>query len=93
MHSLNQRGGGLALKFEFQTYMSLSTFLAFRNPVVNFPNFLNSRVLLSYKPLSYLKKGIPEGLLCYISLIIPPLLLHLDMGYSNASKNTHLISL
>ena len=36
--------------------MSLSTFLAFRNPVLNFLNSLNSRVLLSYKPLSYIRK-------------------------------------
>ena len=36
--------------------MSLPTFLAFRNLVLNFLNFLNSRALLSYKPLCYLKK-------------------------------------
>ena len=30
--------------------------IAFRNPVLNFINFLNSRALLSYKPLSYKKK-------------------------------------
>ena len=56
MHDLNQRGDGLAWKFEFQMYMSLSTFLAFRNPVLKFLNFLNSRVLLSYKPL--IKKNV-----------------------------------
>ena len=55
MHDLNQSGDELAWKFEFQMYMSLPTFLAFRNPVLNFLNFLNSRVLLSYKPLSYKK--------------------------------------
>ena len=35
--------------------MSLSTFLAPKIPVLNFLNFLNSRVLFSYKPLSYKK--------------------------------------
>ena len=58
MHNLNRRGGGLVWKFEFQMYMSFSTFLAFRNPVLSFLTFLNSRVLLSYKPLSYKKKRV-----------------------------------
>ena len=70
MHDLNQRGGGLA--FEFQVYMSLSTFLAFRNPVLNFLNILNSRLLLSYKPLSYKKtclKGSEDNNAVEIDLI------------------------
>ena len=33
--------------------MNLSTFLALRNPVLNFLSFLGSTALLSYKPLSY----------------------------------------
>ena len=32
--------------------MTLSTFIALRNPLLSFLNFLNSRALLSYKPLS-----------------------------------------
>ena len=43
MYDLNQRDVGLA------------TFLALKNPVLNFLNFLSSGVLLSYKPLSYKK--------------------------------------
>ena len=41
--------------------MNLSTFLAFRNPVLNFLNFLSSRALLSYKPLSYRKPCITNS--------------------------------
>ena len=44
-----------ALKFEFLMYMTLSTVLALRNPVLNFLNYLSSRALLSYKPLSFKK--------------------------------------
>ena len=35
--------------------MKLLAFLALRSPVLNFLNLLSSRVLLSYKPLSYKK--------------------------------------
>ena len=35
--------------------MNLSTFLGLKNPVFNFLNLMRSRVLLSYKPLSYRK--------------------------------------
>ena len=41
------------MKFEFLMYMNLSTFLGLKNPILNFLNFLGSRALLSYKPLSY----------------------------------------
>ena len=34
-------------------YMNVSTFLALKNPVLNFFDVLSSRSLLSYKPLSY----------------------------------------
>ena len=39
-------------------YMNLSTFLALRNPVLNFRNILSSRALPSYKPLSYKKERV-----------------------------------
>ena len=34
-------------------YMNSSTFFGLTSPVLNFLNILSSRVLLSYKPLSY----------------------------------------
>ena len=39
-------------------YMNLSTFLGLKNPLSNFLSFLSIRPLLSYKPLSYLKKHV-----------------------------------
>ena len=44
---------GLYENSSFIMYMNLSTFLGLKNPILNFLNFLSSRVLLSYKPLSY----------------------------------------
>ena len=38
-------------------HKNLTTFLGLKYPVLNFLNFLSSRALLSYKPLSYKKTG------------------------------------
>ena len=48
-------------------HMNLSTFLALRNPVLNFVNFLSSRALLSYKPISY--KQVPWPRLCSLGMM------------------------
>ena len=52
IYDLNQRDDGLAWKLEFLMYMNLSTFLALKNPVLNFLNFLRIRALLSYEKRS-----------------------------------------
>ena len=44
---------GLSENWDFKIYMNLSTFLALKNLVLNFLNFLSSRVLLSDEPVSY----------------------------------------
>ena len=58
IYELNQRDDGIAWKFEFWMYMNLTTVLALKNPVLNFLNFLSSRALLFYKPLSYWRKRV-----------------------------------
>ena len=37
-------------------YMTLTTFLGLKSLVLSFLNFLSSRALLSYKPISYDKR-------------------------------------
>ena len=58
--------------------MNLQTFLARKYSVLDFLNFLSSRALFSYKPLSYRKKT------CNVtrsdSLILPILRIMLDLS-------------
>ena len=50
---------GLSENWNFNgilTYQALISFLALKNPVLKFLNFLSSRALLSYEPFSYKEK-------------------------------------
>ena len=55
-------------------YMNLSTFLAFRNPVLIFLNFLISQALLPYEPRSYKKIN-----LCFDLLFVDRFQSHINI--------------